>query len=295
METRADEAREAADMQVDVKPDRTSVPGPQPWTRRWWFRLALVAAAFSIPPLVGSALDPTEIPRVVAEVLKDPIIVQVPMLLPLAKLLLLAVMLVALWSRTASARIVLGGYAAALVIVGVLQNMGNTPTYGFVWLAGNTAMMLVVATRCVWDLARGQTAAGPSQLRPGRLWVLAPMLLAFGMPYAVEAGGAIVPAFGQQVITNEAAVTYCMITPVVIGALLLYARPVFAPTLSLICFVGLYFGILNLIIWWGLQPRNWWMGVLHLPLVVLAVTGLIVSREAAGRPQGPADLRPSGR
>jgi len=277
-------------MQVTANPGAANAPGTRIWTRRWWFRLALLVVAMTIPPFVGSALDPTDIPQVVAEVLKDPTIVQMPTLLPLTKLLLLAVVLAAFWSATASARIVLAGNAVALAVVGVLQNMGHTASYGFVWLPGNTLIMLVVAARCVWDLAGRETGPGPRRLVPGRLWVLAPMLLAFLMPYAVDAAGHVRPSFGLEVITNEAAVTYCMITPVVIGALLLYARPVFAPTLSLISFAGLYFGILNLVIWWVLQPQNWWMGVLHLPLVVLAVTGLTVARGSADAGQDLTNL-----
>jgi hypothetical protein len=241
--------------------------------------LALLLASFTIPPVVGSAFDRREIPELIAEVLKNPTIVQIPTLLPLAKLLLLSVLLVAFWSATASARIALAGYAVALVGVGVVQNMGHTPTYGFAWLPGNSLIILVVAARCAWDLARRETGPGPRRLVRGRLWVLAPMLLAFLMPYAVDVNGDVRPSFGPEVLTNEAAVTYCMITPVVIGALVLYARPISAPTLSLISFAGLYFGILNLVIWWALQPQNWWMGVLHLPLVVLAVTGLTISRQ----------------
>ncbi len=81
-------------------------------------------------------------------------------------------------------------------------------------------------------------------------------------------------------LTNEAGVTYCMITPVVIGALVLLDGQVAPATLSLISFVGLYFGIVNLLTWWRLTPENWWMGVLHLPLLILASYGLIVARSA---------------
>ena len=68
-----------------------------------------------------------------------------------------------------------------------------------------------------------------------------------------------------------------MITPVIIGALVLFARQVSSATLSLVSFVGLYFGIVNLLTWWVLNPQDWWMGVLHLPLVIMASYGLVVA------------------
>lgn len=270
-------------MPVDVTSERAK-PAPSPhWTQRWWFRLLLLAAALAIPPVVASPLDPRDIPALVAEVLQNPMIVQVPVLLPLAKLFAVTVLLAAWWSTAASARVLLAGYAAALVVVAVFQEIGSTPSHGWAWLVGNTMLMLVVAARCLWDLATHATPAGPRHLDRGRLWVLAPMLLAFLMPYAVDASGSVQPSVGWHLLTNEAAVTYCMVTPVVIGALLLYAGPVSRPTLSLSSFVGLYFGLLNLVMWWVMQPNNWWMGVLHVPLVILAAAGLIEAHAAPHR------------
>jgi len=68
-----------------------------------------------------------------------------------------------------------------------------------------------------------------------------------------------------------------MITPVVIGILLIFSKGVHKPTLSVISYVGFIFGILNMITWFGLQTESWWMGVLHLPLIKLSFYGLLVA------------------
>lgn len=62
------------------------------------------------------------------------------------------------------------------------------------------------------------------------------------------------------------------------GVLLIFIDGVDRRTLAMISFVGLAFGLVNLVVWFGLRPQDWWMGVLHLPLAITAVFGLIESR-----------------
>ena len=50
----------------------------------------------------------------------------------------------------------------------------------------------------------------------------------------------------STIFTNEAGVTYCMITLVIIGMLILFSKNINKATLNVISFVGLSFGILNI-------------------------------------------------
>ena len=113
----------------------------------------------------------------------------------------------------------------------------------------------------------------------GRIWIIPLMLLAYLMPYAVSDTGAVIPAFFSTVFHNEAGVTYCMITPVILGVMLLFSKGVHKPTLSIVAYVGFIFGLLNTVTWFGMQRESWWMGILHLPLVIIALCGLIVGRQ----------------
>jgi len=76
----------------------------------------------------------------------------------------------------------------------------------------------------------------------------------------------------------KAGLTYCMITPVALSVLLLYYPDVNRVTLRVTAFVGLYFGIMNMLTWFVLNTEFWWMGVLHLPLLMNSIIGLICSR-----------------
>lgn len=96
------------------------------------------------------------------------------------------------------------------------------------------------------------------------------------MPYSVQ-NGIVTPSI-NSILTNEAGVTYCMITPVIIGIFILFDKNIYKPTLHIISYLGLIFGLLNLMTWFGFNTQNWWMGILHLPLLILSIYGLIESK-----------------
>jgi hypothetical protein len=60
--------------------------------------------------------------------------------------------------------------------------------------------------------------------------------------------------------------------------LLLFPKGIYRPTLSMVSYVGLLFGLLNMVTWFGVQNQNWWMGVLHLPLLIFSGYGLLVAK-----------------
>lgn len=258
-------------------------PATRPLSHRIWFRI-LLAACFVIPAVGEVPYDPAETPDVVRAVLQDPYAVSVAALLPLAKLALAVAAALPFLGVRWSGRILLGYYTGILIAVAFLQNMGDTVQFGYAWLIGNTVVQVVVAAWCLIDLVNGRTTLSRENLRPRRLWLLPLMALALLMPYDLDAGQ-ITPSLAS-VLGNEAGVTYCMITPVVLGVLLVFPDAVDRRTLSVISFVGLIFGLINLAVWFGLNPQDWWMGVLHIPLVITASYGLIESRHR--KTHGPA-------
>ena len=258
----------------------------RPLSHRVWFRLLLLTLLM-VPAIVEVRPAADQTPAVVGEVLREPYSVAVPWLLPVAKLALLIVVLLPFVGVRQSGRILLGYYTATLVLVAFFQNMGNTESFGFAWLIGNTLVQLLVAAWCLIDVLGERTRIFRGGLAKERLWVLLPMVLAFMMPYGVDEER-ITPAL-DSVLWNDAAVTYCMITPVVLGVLLLFPDGGDDRTLSVISFVGLLFGVINMGVWFVLNPGDWWMGVLHLPLVILAALGLRESRPEPRAGRHPAN------
>lgn len=241
-----------------------------------WFKILLTLLVL-IPGYSQMPYKPADTTSVIASVLARPLIVSIPWLLPVFKLLLLCITITPFVFREKSEKAVIGYYAVILAIVGVLQNMTQTETYGFIWLTGNTLIEFAVLGFCVYDLIKGKSEIQRKFFNKRRYWIIPLMLLALLMPYTVSDAGAVIPAFTPNVLYNEAGVTYCMITPVIIGVLLLFSQGIHKPTLSIVSYVGLSFGLLNAITWFGAQRESWWMGILHIPLVVIALYGLIIA------------------
>lgn len=232
----------------------------------WWLKL-LILLALAIPPFVAGGLDPRDTSEVVPAVLAHPVLNDLAVLVVLAKYALLAVAVACLVRPALLGPLGWGYYAATLLLLAFGQNMAVTERFGFVWLVGNTVIQLVAFAAV--DVRGRRTRATAAQLRRGRSWVLAPAALAWLFPFIVR-GEDVRPGVPATALVNEAGLTYCMVTPVVLALMILYADGVHPPTLSVTAWVGLLFGVLNAVTWFVLAPASWWMGVLHLPLLVLS-------------------------
>lgn len=248
-----------------------------PFIQSIWFKLLLLIVFF-IPPYSQIPYPPIDTAEVIASVMAQPVIEKINLLLPIAKFFLLIMMLIPFLKGKLASHIFMGYISFILIIVAFFQNMSFTQNYGFVWLIGNTVIILIAAAVCIYDLFKQKTILSRENLQVQTLWVLAPMLLAFLMPYGENEQDVIQPAFGLSVLTNEAGVTYCMITPIIIGVMILFSKDVYPPTLSIISFIGFIFGMMNILTWFVFQNQNWWMGILHLPLVILSFYALLLSR-----------------
>ena len=248
-----------------------------------WFKVFLTILIF-VPPISQLSYQSTNSSAVIASVLSHPLAVTIPLLLPLAKLLLLAVVVIPFIGHKNSAALLIGYYGALLLISGVFENMAQTSHYGFVWLIGNTLVQSISAVFCFCTIAKHKSKIDLSCLNIKRIWVVIPMLLAFFMPYSLDTQNVVHPAFTLAIFTNEAGVTYCMITPVILGVMILFSKDIDKPLLSVLSYTGLLFGLLNMITWFALQNQNWWMGVLHLPLLILSFYGLLLAHKEKAQP-----------
>ncbi len=248
----------------------------KPLGHKIWFKIILTILVF-IPAYSQIPFEQTDTASVIASVLSGPLIASITWFLPVFKLLLLCVSITPFVFREKSEKAVFGYYVFVLAAVGVFQNMAQTETYGFVWLLGNTLIEFAVLGFCIYDLIKGKSIIQKQFFNRGRCWIIPLMLLAYLMPYTVSDAGAVIPAFTLHVLYNESGVTYCMITPVIIGVLLLFSKGIHKPTLSVLSYAGFIFGLLNVVTWFVVQRESWWMGILHLPLVAIALCGLIIA------------------
>lgn len=241
------------------------------------FKILLLLLFFT-PAYTQIPYDPIYTPEVIASVLSQPLIEHIAFLLPLSKVFLFLIVIAVMINPSRYSRLFFGYYIFLLIIVGIFQNMAVTQDYGFSWLIGNSLVIFIVAGFCLFDFSKRNTIFSRKNFEMKRLWVLIPMLLAFLMPYSMNAQGVIEPGFGWTVFMNESGVTYCMITPVMVGVMILFLKDTYQPTLFIVSFIGFVFGLMNMLTWFVFQAESWWMGVLHLPLMILSSYALYLNR-----------------
>ena len=72
-----------------------------------------------------------------------------------------------------------------------------------------------------------------------------------------------------------------MMTPVVLAVLTLYDPTTNRTVLRISSFAGMLLGAVNMIVWFVVEPWGWWMGVLHLPLIVISVYAFVLAHAKA--------------
>jgi hypothetical protein len=147
-----------------------------------------------------------------------------------------------------------------------------------VLITGNMAAVLVVAFAWLWEFIAEENDFTPRE-RPLWGWWIAP-LAALALFAPIEASS-LIPDFRlENLLANEAGLTYCMMTPVTLAVLVLFYPTVNRVVLRISSFVGIIFGIINEVMWFVVLPVGWWMGVLHIPLLVIAVYGFVLGHRA---------------
>jgi len=249
--------------------------------RIWLIPATALIAVMGIPALVnGRPLLGQDTPALIQQVLANPLTDKIPALLPLAKLLLVVVATLTVLGLRHSARLLVTYYAAVLVVLGVFQNAADLGPRGLAFLTGNAVAQLALAVCCLISLRSVKAQAVP--LRSQRMWVLPLAGLAAAFPYST-ADGHVVPSL-DGMLTNDAGVTYCMVTAVVAAAMFLRPDAFPAWLRVAVATLGTLFGALNAVTWFVLAPQSWWMGVLHLPLLACSAFLLATSWPDARSP-----------
>lgn len=243
---------------------------------RWWF-IAIVFACFILPPYSIQSVPSSEIPNLIGHVLANPVAYASDLMVILAKICLGFVVLISLARSSIAPKLLLGYYGLILLIVGITQNISFASPYPPTWIIGNTILQYFLALMCFVALKSPGVTVSVPVITKIALGFLA--TVAYLMPYRVI-NDVVIADFGLSLLTSPSGLTYCMITPVIISALLITNRRLYAPTFYAICAVGLLFGLVNVVMWFGLHPESWWMGVLHLPLLITSLYGLKVIRSS---------------
>ncbi len=212
----------------------------------------------------------------VLQVLSHPLIYTLPVLMPIAKVIPI-VLIVGVMACGNKLRRAFNGYVALLHLAfAFFQNMAVTDKYGLAIASGNLALILVVALAWIWEVFAERNDLTPRQ-RPLWAWWVAPLAaLALLAPIDAKTNA---PDFSPLVLlANESGLTYCMMTPVILSVLNLFYPTVNLAVLRVSSFVGIIFALINVTMWFVVMPSGWWMGVLHIPLLVISVCAFVIAQ-----------------
>jgi hypothetical protein len=243
-------------------------------TRKWWL-YPLLLLLFFIRPYASGGYDATQSPDVVLQALSHPLIYRFSALMPIAKAIPVFLIggLLALGNRV---RPMFNGYVGILyTALAFFQHVALTDKYGLVIISGNLALILPVALLWIWEAFIERNDFQPHRRPLWRWWVAPLVILSLLAPVDTNT---MSPDFRPlRLLTNEAGLTYCMITPVILAVMTLHYPTVNLPVLRVSSFVGMIFGVVNMLVWFFVMPSGWWMGVLHIPLLAISIYAFVLS------------------
>jgi len=258
---------------------------------RWLYPVAycLLVVLLSLPVRAERAFAPQDTQQVILALLQvaiDPYRHLAP-IFHLATLLL--IVLIALRGR-AIGRTLAAYIGLNYLVIALAQSFGRTEAYGLVLQSGALISSLLLGV--VWLRAALRATLAPSfrQVPPWRYGLLPLALLAFWAPYDAQ----LRPNFDPLLLLNSAdyGLTFCLTTPVFLYLLILFYPHVDPLAYRLTAFNGLLYGLINMTHF--AEPSRVWMGVLHLPLLILSLIALLLPRLAARRETGamPSEEQP---
>jgi hypothetical protein len=179
-----------------------------------------------------------------------------------------------LWKPGKWGRLLAGYIGVNYLILIVTCAMGTTEKYGFVVMTGALVMYMILGLTWLAAAFRNPPVAAfrkPTLLEWG---LLALALLAFWVPYSIV-GGAVQPWFNPLLLITspDYGMTFCLTTPVFLMALILCAPAVPRGALRITAINGFIYALFNLSHWF--VPERWWMGFLHLPLLLISLYALL--------------------
>ncbi len=247
-------------------------------TQRNWFYILvyflLVFIAF-LPLYTEHPYDPRNTQQVIFEILKRTA-------LPYAawgwifRILTLAAIGLAVWKPRVGGRAIAAYFGLNYLIIAAVQTRAEIPTYGFAVHTGALVADLLLGLLWLWVAWKDRLQVSLRDA-PRWRWALFPLaLLAFWTPVAVE-GTRFVPNFDPLLLLTspDYGLAYCLLTPVFLFLLILAYPKVDRLALHVTAFNGLLYGLFNLSLW--SNPDTRWMGVMHLPLLVLFVVAAVLA------------------
>ena len=164
------------------------------------------------------------------------------------------------------------------IIIALVQSFGTTEMYGDVIHTGGLVTFTLLGILWIWAGVKGGTEPLFANIQWHHLFFLPFAILSFWAPYQIKANMVLSNFNPALLLTSpDFGLTFCFTAPVFLYLLFILFPKINIPVYRITAFNGLLYALFNIAHWFN--PDTRWMGVLHLPLLVLSIAALIQSRK----------------
>jgi hypothetical protein len=242
-------------------------------SRPWYVMLLLFAII--VPPYTSKGYPIIEAPKVTAYLIMHPMKSSLLKTFPLFNMIAILMFLGVLLIGAKLARLFSLYVGFMYILVAIVQNISITKQYGFGIVLSNITLFLVVSLYWFSEVYSQKNDFSHKHNAWWKYVLLVLALLAFWYPANPETH---LPDFSLLNFWNSGSgLAFCMLTGLFLAQLLLYHPHINHLTLRITSFVGLLIGLGNIWLEFVYEPSLWWLGILHIPLVVISSVGLILS------------------
>ena len=247
-------------------------------SRKWFYPLVyglLVIVSF-LPPITEVPYDPRNTQDVIMSILAAST-AGYPAWGWVFHVATLGIVALAAFRPHVGGRVLAAYIGVNYLVIAAVQSNAVTEAYGFAVQTGLLVATLLLGLLWLWVAWRNRLRASLDRA-PAWRWALLPLaLLVFWSPVAI-AGDKVVPDFNPLLLLTspDYGLAYCFVTPVFLFLLILSYPKVPRFAFRVTAFNGLIYGLLNLTHWFN--PDTVWMGVMHIPLLVMPLAALFLPR-----------------
>lgn len=251
-------------------------------TRKWWFFLIILLIQF-IPPITQKPYDLSKFIEVIYFILGN----SFNSSLELYSLdLLLFFLIIRIIPHLIFVSIIFFGDRAnrlftiyvsiSYILIAFAQLIAITEEYGISIITNLFIVFILISISWFWELGVRKNDFTPQKRSIWKYWVVPLAFFAYWLPIDMNT---LLPDFNPlYLLVSISSLTFCMMTPLFLTVLILYFPKVNLVTLRTTSFIAIIIALYNIVPDFLINPSSlWWMGVLHLPLLIISIYGFALS------------------
>lgn len=177
----------------------------------------------------------------------------------------------------ASGRFLFTFMGVNFIIIALAQSFGAMEMYGEVIHTGGLVGFILLGILWIWAAVKSNNEPLLTNIQWRHMIFLPFSVLSFWTPYQVKAN-VVLPDFNPALLLTspDYGLIFCLTAPVFLFLLFVLFPRINIPVYRITAFNGLLYALFDIAHWFN--PDTRWMGVLHLPLLVISIAALIQSR-----------------